>query len=278
MLLISFTVIYPLLWIVSISLDPRNISRPTTLTLIPPGASLAAYVRVIQQPTPNPVSWPQLAFNSLALAGGTALVSVLIGVFAAYAFSRLKFRGRQVLMIAVLTVLMLPSIVMIPALFVLLNRIQFSLGDIQFNLRNSLPGVGLAMLSGMLPFGIWNLKGYLDTIPKDLEEAAVIDGCTPNQAFFRVTLPLSTPALAVTGFLGFMSGWTEFAIPWQFLTNPKDFTLMMALYNMIGQYADSTPWAMFAAMSILVALPVCIIYLAIQRYFVGGLAIGGVKG
>lgn len=278
MLFISFSVIYPILWIVSMSLDPRGISRPTELTLIPPGASLDAYVKVLQQPTPNPVSWPELAFNSLRLAGGTALASVIIGVFAAYAFSRLRFAGRQVLMIAVLTVLMLPSIALLPALFTLLNKVQIPIGDTTFNLRNSLLGVGLAMLSGMLPFAIWNLKGYIDTIPKDLEEAALIDGCTRNQAFFRVTLPLSTPALAVTFFLGFMSGWTEFAIAWQFLTNPKDFTLIMALYNMVGQYADSTPWSMFSAMSILVALPVSIIYLSIQRYIVGGLAIGGVKG
>jgi len=278
LLLIAFTVIYPILWIVSISLDPRGISRPTQLTLIPPGASLQAYAQVITQPTPNAVSWPQLALNSLQLAGGTSLASVLIGVFAAYAFSRLKFPGRQALMIAVLTVLMLPSIAMLPALFVLLNKVQFTLGDVQFNLRNSLPGVGLAILSGMLPFAIWNLKGYIDTIPRDLEEAALIDGCTPNQAFFRVTLPLAVPALAVTAFLGFMSGWTEFAVSWQFLTNPKNFTLMMALYNMVGQYADSTPWSMFSAMSILVALPVSVIYLSIQKYIVGGLAIGGVKG
>ena len=147
-----------------------------------------------------------------------------------------------------------------------------------FNLRNSLSGVGLAILSGLLPFAIWNLKGYLDTIPKELEEAALIDGCTPNQAFFRVTLPLSIPALAVTGFLGFMSSWSEFAISWQFLTNPRDFTLTMALYNMVGQYAGSVPWSQFAAMAIIIALPVSLVYLYLQKYILGGLTIGGVKG
>jgi arabinogalactan oligomer/maltooligosaccharide transport system permease protein len=280
LLIIAATVFYPILWVVSMSFDPRDISRPTELRLNPfsGGLSLKAYTDVIEKPTPNPVSLPQLMFNSFKLATGTGLASVLVGIFASYAFSRLRFKGRQVLMIAVLAVLMLPSIATLPALFVLLNKVQIVTGSDVFNLRNSLLGVGMAILSGSLPFAIWNMKGYLDTIPRELEEAALIDGCTPNTAFIRVTLPLSTPVLAVTFFLGFMSTWTEFATSWLFLTNPKDFTLMMALFNMVGQYADSTPWSHFAAMSILIALPVVIIYLFVQRWFVGGLAIGGVKG
>ena len=134
------------------------------------------------------------------------------------------------------------------------------------------------MVSGGLPFAIWNLKGYIDTIPKELEEAALIDGCNPTQTFALVMMPLAVPAIAVTGFVGFMGGWTEFALSWQFLTCAKDFTLTMALWNMTGQYADSVPWGIFAAMSILIALPVSVVYLALQRYIVGGLTIGGVKG
>jgi len=280
LLIIAMTVVYPILWVVSMSFDPRDISRPTELRLNPfaGGLSLNAYKEIIERPSPNPVTLWDLMFNSFRLALGVGLASVVVGIFASYAFSRLRFKGRQVLMIAVLTVLMLPSIATLPALFVLLNKIQINIGGTVFNLRNSLLGVGLAVLSGSLPFAIWNMKGYLDTIPKELEEAALIDGCTPNSAFFRVTLPLSTPVIAVTFFLGFMSTWTEFATSWLFLTEPKNFTLMMALYNMIGQYSDQTPWSHFAAMSIMIALPVSIIYLFVQRWFVGGLAIGGVKG
>ncbi len=232
----------------------------------------------MKQPTPNDVNLAELIFNSLRLAASVGAASVVVGVFAAYAFSRLRFAGRQFLMLGVLTVLMLPGIALLPALFVLLNKVSITLGGTVFNLRNSLVGVGLAVLSGSLPFAIWNMKGYLDTIPRELEEAAMIDGCTTLQSFVLVTLPLSTPVLAVTFFLGFMSTWTEFATSWLFLTNPKDFTLMMALYNMIGQYSDNTPWSRFAAMSIIIALPVSIIYLFVQKYFVGGLAAGGVKG
>lgn len=272
--LIALIVLYPIMWVVSLSFDPTDNLRPSELRLIPPGASLNSYKKVFDHPTPNPVTLPELAFNSLRLSLGTALASVLVGVFAAYAFSRLRFKGRQLLMLAVLTVLMLPAIATLPALFVLLNKVTIA----GFNLRNSLLGVGLAILSGLLPFAIWNLKGFLDTIPKELEEAALIDGCTPNQAFFRVTLPLSIPALAVTGFLGFMSSWSEFAISWQFLTDPKDFTLTMALYNMVGQYAGGVPWSQFAAMAIIIALPVSLVYLYLQKYILGGLTIGGVKG
>ena len=158
----------------------------------------------------------------------------------------------------------------------LLNSINIPIGE-GFNLRNSLWGVGLAMISGALPFSIWNLKGYLDTIPKDLEEAAIIDGASFNQVFMYIILPLSRPALAVTFFLGFLTGWTEFALSWQFLTKPENFTLAMALWNMTGQFSGDTPWSAFAAMAIMLSLPVAIVYLFLQQHIVGGLTVGGVK-
>lgn len=276
-LLIAFIVLFPIMWVVSLSLDPRDISRPPDFRLIPPGASLKAYSEVLKQPTANPVTFAELAFNSLRLAAGVAVVSVLIGVFAAYSFSRFEFKGRRGLMLGVVTVLMLPSVATVAPLFVMLNRINVDFAFIEFNLRNSLWGVGLALTSGSLPFAIWNLKGYLDTIPKELEEAARIDGASPNQVFFLIVLPLAVPALAVTGFLGFLSGWTEFVMSWQFLSNPKDFTLAMSLWNMTGQFSGDTPWSKFSAMALMVALPVAIVYLVLQRYIVGGLTVGSVK-
>lgn len=303
LLLITFTVMFPIMWIVSLSLDPRGIARPTELTLIPPGATLEAYMAVMDKPTNNPVTFVELVFNSLKLATGVAFFSVAVGVLAAYVLSRRQFPGRELFMLGVITVLMLPSIATIAPLFVTLNALRievfsvddevqklsimgYEIGEVpedakvtseRHNIRDSLWGVGLALVSGALPFAIWNLKGYLDTIPKDLEEAATIDGASHNQIFFRIILPLATPALAVTFFLGFLSGWTEFAMSWQFLTQPEDFTLSMALWNMTGQYAGSVPWSRFAAMSLLVATPVSIVYLMLQKYIVGGLTIGGVK-
>jgi arabinogalactan oligomer/maltooligosaccharide transport system permease protein len=278
LLFITATVLFPIVWILSMALDPRNLARPDGLNLIPPGASLDAFAKVIARPTSNPISFIELALNSMKIAVGSAAVAVGIGIMAAYAFSRLKFRGREALMIAVLGVLMLPSVATIIPLFIFLNQFRIELGDLSFNLRNSLLGVTLAVISAQLPFAIWNLKGYLDTIPRDLEEAAAVDGATQNQIFRKVILPLSIPAIAVTGFLGFLGGWTEYLTIAMFVSEVHDWTLSLALNSMVGQFARTTNWSQFAAFAILFALPVSVVFFVFQRWLVGGLAVGGVKG
>lgn len=278
LLAITATVLFPLVWVVSMSLDPRNLARPDGLNLIPPGASLDAYAAVIAQPTSNPIGFLELAFNSLKIAIASSVIAVAIGILAAYAFSRLRFRGRETLMIAVLGVLMLPSVATIIPLFIFLNQFQIELGDLSFNLRASLAGVTLAVISAQLPFAIWNLKGYLDTIPRDLEEAAAVDGASQNQIFRKVVLPLAIPAIAVTGFLGFLGGWTEYLTVAMFVSEVSDWTLSLALNSMVGQFARTTNWSQFAAFAVLFAAPVSIVFFVFQRYLVGGLAVGGVKG
>jgi arabinogalactan oligomer/maltooligosaccharide transport system permease protein len=277
---ITLTVLFPIMWVVSLAIDPRSLPRPEGLSIIPAGASLNSFSDVLQHPTSNPIDFLGLAKNSFILAISTALFSVAVGVSAAYAFSRLQFRGRQVLMLGILAVLMLPPVVTIVPLFIQFNQIRIDLPILgSFNLRQSLAGVALAVISGLLPFAIWNLKGYLDTIPKELEEAAAVDGATRNQAFRSVILPLAMPALAVTAFLGFLAGWTEYYFSVIFLTGKvESYTLAIALNLMVGQYATQTPWAHFSAFAILFAAPVSIVYLFLQKYIVSGLAVGGVKG
>jgi len=279
-LFVLLTVLFPVIWVVSLSLDSRpGVSRPDGLNLIPPNPNFDAYAQVIKQPTTNPISFLELTLNSLKIAIGTSVFSVAIGVFAAYAFSRLRFRGREVLMLMILGVLMLPAVATLVPLFVMLNSINIPFPIIgAFNLRQSLLGVGLAVLSGALPFAIWNLKGYLDTIPRDLEEAAAVDGADIHQTFLQVILPLSVPALAVTGFLGFISGWTEFYFTSTFLAGSvPNHTLALALNAMVGQFA-ATPWAQFSAFAILFAVPPAIVYFLVQRWITSGLAVGAVKG
>ena len=294
-LFIAAEVLFPIMYIVTLSFSSRT-QRPSALELFPKELSLTAYRQVLDHPTANPVSFLELLRNSFLLSFGVGLAALLIAVTAAYAFSRFKFKMRQVLMVLVFVPLLMPAIGLSAPLYLLMNNFRISNcgkgvtaiypfmaceggpGKVSFNLRDSLLGVGVAMIAGALPFAVWNLKGYLDTIPKELEEAAMIDGADPNQIFWQIVLPLAMPQLAVTFFLGFIGHWQEFALPWLFLTKPQDYTLAMTLYNMTGQYANSIPWNRFAAMAIIVALPVAVIYIALQRNIVSGLTAGGVKG
>lgn len=295
-LFITATVMFPIMYIITLSFSSKT-TRPSSLEIIPKELSLVAFQQVLDRPTANPVTFTQLLTNSFLLSVGVGLVALLIAVTAAYAFSRFKFKARQVLMVMVFIPLLMPGVGLATPLYLLMNQFRLMdcgegitalyplmscdpgvIGKMVFNLRDSLLGVGIAMVAGALPFAVWNLKGYLDTIPLDLEEAASIDGANSNQIFFLIVLPLAVPQLAVTFFLGFIGHWQEFALSWLFLSKPTSYTLAMTLYNMTGQYASAIPWNRFAAMAIIVALPVAITYIALQKYITGGLTTGAVKG
>ena len=295
-LFIAAEVLFPIMYIITLSFSSKT-TRPSSLELIPTELSLTAYKQVLDHPTANPVSFSQLLTNSVLLSFGVGLVALFAAVTAAYAFSRFQFKMRQVLMVIVFIPLLMPAVGLATPLYLLLNQFRVMdcgkgitallpltncapgiTGKLLFNFRDSLLGVGIAMVSGALPFAVWNLKGYLDTIPPELEEAAAIDGASTNQVFFQIVLPLAIPQLAVTFFLGFIGNWQEFALSWLFLTKPGSYTLAMTLYNMTGQYANAIPWNRFAAMSVIVAMPVAITYIALQKYITSGLTTGAVKG
>ena len=187
LLLITISVLFPIVWIFSMALDPRNIDKPLELTLIPPGASIESFRRILTEPfsqlCKNPTDnntcmfFGQLFGNSLLVALGTSVFAVALGSSAAYAFSRFKFIGRQAGMLGFIVLLMLPSTATLAPLFVLLSLVKVG-GE---PLRATIIGLMIAYASGTIPFAIWNLKGYFDTIPKELEEAALIDGCNVTQ-------------------------------------------------------------------------------------------------
>jgi arabinogalactan oligomer/maltooligosaccharide transport system permease protein len=294
-LAILASVMFPIMYILTLSFSSKS-TRPSQLEVIPKEISFVAYQQVLDKPTGNPVTFTQLLKNSFVLSMAVGVIALIVAVSAAYAFSRFKFKMREVLMVLVFIPLLMPAVGLSTPLYLLLNQVQVKeckddtiaiqpfttcedgKGKLQFNLRDSLYGVGIAMIASALPFAVWNLKGYLDTIPKELEEAAAIDGANANQTFWQIVIPLAIPQLAVTFFLGFMGHWQEFVLTWLFLSQPEDYTLAMTLYNMTGQYANSVPWNRFAAMAVIVALPVAVVYIALQRQIVGGITSGAVKG
>jgi arabinogalactan oligomer/maltooligosaccharide transport system permease protein len=270
LLLFSLFSVFPVLWVFSMALDPSSSAQPTTLQLLPSRIDFSSFARVIATPTEvEGLTFGRLFLNSLLVSGGTALISVLLGASAAFAFSRFRFRGQRAGLVSFMVLQLFPSVAALAPLYVLLSALH---------LRTSLVGLAIAYAAGTLPFAIWNLKGYFDTVSAEIEEAALIDGCSYWSAFWRIVLPLAAPSVAVTTLFGFMAGWTESVLAWTFLEDPRTFTLSMALYSMVGQYGTTKPWSEFAAMAIILSLPVVVTMLFLQRYIVAGLTAGGVKG
>jgi arabinogalactan oligomer/maltooligosaccharide transport system permease protein len=206
--------------------------------------------------------------NSLYVAGLTTIASLLISTSAAFAFSRFRFWGREAGLIFMLAIQTFPGVLSLIAVAQMLTA---------FGLYATHEGLILAYTVGSLVFSTYNLKGYFDTIPIDLEEAAMIDGAGPIQSFLLIALPLARPALAVTALLGFLSGWGDFIFASVLIPAPNEMrTLVPALYTMAND--RNVPWGEFAAGGLLVLLPTMVVFLIVQRYFQGGLTVGGVKG
>ncbi|MEA3375777.1 MAG: sugar ABC transporter permease [Chloroflexota bacterium] len=206
--------------------------------------------------------------NSLFIAGLTTIACVSLATSGAFAFSRFQFVGRESGLILLLAIQAFPGVLALVPIALILQRL---------GLYGTHWGLILAYTTGTLAFTTWNLKGYFDTIPIDLEEAAMIDGAGPIQSFIRIALPLARPALATTALFGFMSGWTEYVMAQVLLAGQADkYTAPIALAQMANDL--SVPWGQYAAGALLVSIPVVILFLWLQRYLEAGLTMGGVKG
>jgi arabinogalactan oligomer / maltooligosaccharide transport system permease protein len=263
-ILIVFTIfaLFPIYFTFQASLRPGNSLYSTELQLLPTNATFENYTYIMTQ-LPM-VRW---ITNSLIIAIATTIVTLIISVTAAYALSRFKFRGRGTLMTTLLTLQAFPGLLALFAYYLILNNL---------GLTDSRLGLVLVYSAGAVVFNVWNLKGYFDTIPIDLEEAATIDGCTPTQAFIRVMLPLARPSLAVTALFGFLAGWNEYIVAQTLLFSEENYTIPVGVFGLQDGY--STPWGYFAAASFVVSLPVVVLFLYLQRNLVSGLSAGGVKG
>lgn len=254
--------IYPVLRVISISLRPGNNVVSTSLSLIPAGASLDSYRKLFTQK--DFLLW---LWNSLIITLITSALGLALAATGAYAFSRWKFPGRRAGLLFLLTTQMIPAGMLLIPLYILVVRLQ---------LFNTYRGIIIAYATTAVPFSIWMIKGYFDTVPIDLEEAAKIDGASQLGAFWRVILPLSTPSLAIAFLFNFMGAWSEFIVAKTLLQKPELRTWPLGIQELSGQF--TTEWNTYAAAAVLIMIPVVTIFLYFSKYFVGGLTLGGVKG
>ena len=261
---VTFAVLYPVLWVVRIALTPGATLAGGSAE----GLSLDNFAAVLGH-TNREGTWlfGRQLLASVVVSTATTLVGVVLSVGAAYALSRMRFPGRDGFLRTLLISQMFPGVAVAVPLYYLLG----SLG-----LLNSWVGLTLVYATTSVPFCANLLKGYFDTIPKELEEAAAIDGAKPRVIFWRIVLPLARPGIAVTALFCFLTAWNEFILAATFLGEEAAYTLPVALQQYVGDY--STEWGKFAAGAVLVSVPVAALFYALQRHLVGGLTAGGVKG
>jgi ABC-type maltose transport system permease subunit len=267
-ILIIFSV-FPILWVLSASFNPTG--TLATQTLIPENPGLENY-RTLLDSDQFPF-WTWFG-NSVKIATITSLFSLAITTIAAYAFSRFRFRARQPMLKSILLIQVFPTLLALVAIFLMIS--QF--GDvIPFIGLNTHTGLILVYLGGAMGINIWLMKGFLDTIPRDIDESAMVEGATHWQIFTRLILPLLRPILIVIFILNYISTYGEFILARVLLKSNEQYTLMVGLQIFAGAQFDQR-WGLFAAGALIGALPIMIIYLALQDQIVGGLTQGAVKG
>ncbi len=255
----------PLLWVVRMALSPsQGFSLGLTLTDL----TLDNFRSVLSTTTSTGEAlFVRQLFNSLVVSAATAALGVVLACTAGYALSRWSFPGRERLMGTFLVMQMFPAVVMSVPLYMLLDALH---------LLDSLAGLVLVYATTSVPFATWNLKGYFDTIPRELEEAATMDGASRWTTFTQVILPLARPAIAVTALFAFMTAWNEFILAATLMGDERAYTLPVVLNGYVGEFGAE--WGKFAAGSIIVSVPVVALFFVLQKQLVEGLTAGGVKG
>jgi len=254
---------YPLFWTIMMSINPGTNMLVTEL--FPENPTFEHYKWLFTNPNSDYLIWYK---NSMIVAILNSIGSVIITSLIAYAFSRYKFVGRKYGLYMFLLLQMFPALMGMVAIYILLNTI---------GLTDNLWGLLLIYLGGQIPFNAWLVKGYFDTIPKELDESAKIDGAGHLRVFVTIMLPLAKPILAVVALFNFMAPFMDFLLPKIVLSSPGNYTLALGLFNFInGEF--STNFTRFAAGAILIAIPIAFVFLLLQRYLISGLTSGATKG
>ncbi len=254
--------LYPVLRVITISLRPADRLLSTDLSIIPEGATFQNYIDLF---TATPfLRW---MLNSLIVTAVVTFTGVALASMGGYAISKFRFAGKKGVLQSLLTTQMFPATMLLLPMYIMLAKL---------GLINSYLGLMIAYSATALPFCIWQMKGYYDTIPTELIEAARVDGCGNFGAWWRVILPLAAPALVITALFSFMASWNEYIVAAVILQEPDMFTLPVGLKMFQGNM--STQWGLYAAGSFVVSVPVVILFIVLSRWLVSGLTLGSVKG
>jgi arabinogalactan oligomer/maltooligosaccharide transport system permease protein len=261
--------VYPALRVVTISLRPNDTLLTTDLRIIPENATLNNYREVLfGAPEKNRKSdfflW---IWNSFSVVAVTSVISVILAAISAYAFSRFRFPGRAAGLVFLLTTQMIPAGMLLLPLFIMIAKLK---------MINTSLGLIIAYAVTSVPLTIWTLKGYYDTIPVDLEEAALIDGASRLTVFTKIILPLSTPALAIAFLFSFMGGWSEYLVARVVLQKNDIYTWPLGIFTFAQEFTVS--WGQFSAASVLIAIPIMLLFLYSSKWLISGLTLGSVKG
>ena len=254
--------LFPVLWVISMSLRHPGEVLTYPVQFIPQDFTLGPYRSVFERSAM--LTW---IFNSLKIAILEVLGIVLITTPAAYAFSRFNFKGKRYVLFGVLLFQMISPVVIVIPMYNMMAEL---------NLLNTHFGLIMLYIGLQVPFSIWLLKSYFDTIPKGLDEAARVDGCNRIQTVIHVLLPSMAPGIAVVAIFNFVFSWAEFVMAFTVLNESNLYTVSIGLFSFQGQY--STDWRIISAASVIAMIPILLMFVALQRYFIKGLVEGAVKG
>lgn len=255
--------VFPIYFVVYASLSPTQGLYSTELQLIPIHATFSNYTYVIEQ-----MPFLRWLWNSILVCALATIIALLCATTGAYALSRFRFRGRRWGLTVLIALQAFPGLLAIYAYYDILRTIH---------LDGQILGLAIVYAAGNIVFGVWNIKGYFDTLPIELEEAARVDGASYTTIFLQIILPLALPALASSALFMFIGGWNEFVLAKLILNpDPQSLTVPVGLFQL--QQDQYTPWGYFAAAAVIVSVPLMALFLYAQRFFRSGLTIGSVKG
>ncbi len=263
--LVAIFVLLPLWGLVQMAFDGAIKGWPIDFRLFPKQFTFAVFQQAWEKPAQT-LSFLELLKNSFIVSGGAMVLSIALGTTMAYALARFRFPARRFGLFAILFGSLLPPVALMTPLFVLLSALQ---------VRTTLLGLVIVYTAMAMPFCVWNMRAAFQAVPREIEEAAFLDGANAWTGFWRIMLPLAVPAIAVAALVAFLTGYSEFAMAWLFIDNSENVTLAMAISGMIGPTGAS--WNLLAALAILMAVPIAVVFILLQRLLMDRLLLGSVE-